>query len=1027
MAEVFISYAREDQGFARDLKAALEKLQREAWIDWRNIPDSAQWRKEIFDAIEAADNFLFIISPDSLRSWMCGQEVAHAVANRKRTVTILYHPVNHDELLPGLKEIQWINYPELGFEPAFLRLISAIDTDLDFVRGHTRWESRAKEWESRDRNDDYLLPGELLREATEWLEKAKKVKSPNPTESLKQYISASQEKKTRELQRYRELTERLEAEREQQEQGQQSLFREKQEAQRNVLQYKPEEILREAILRKIQYDLVRPVSELAPADYLQPVSLALRDRLIDRMFESDARYRHRKLKRLYYVSTEWPMGQPLRNVISGLRIEEVCKIVLGGLNVSLPEVLDSEPDLGFAGNHEVVADSFLESMATLGIPSFGYGIHQEGKLFQKVTASHVQRERLAPVSSSSNPLQIQHPEDTLSIPVYGHLDLKSDDADISRNRWTGFNIILGTPGDMPIVGYLGFTVTWLRLFTAAADFDIDVTSDSAASELSLLENYFLVACAIGDIIRRFRQEHADFDLLPSKIAIHLAGTQASLAIPELMRILLDLYSVSWDNALEITRRTITYTTREMPSDVPAQWPVSLLERVIPRHLQIIYRINHDFLSSLYGPFSDAEKLRRISLVEEGSEKKVRRSHLGIVGSHSVNGVSRRQTELLIGSLFPDLAELWPERFNNKTDGVTQRRWLTQTNPGLTDLISQTLDEQKWFTDLNRLRDLEPFSDDEGFRQAFKEVRFQNKSRLAKTLQKLTGVVLAPESIFDVHLAPIRGHKRQLLNVMRIVYDYLRIMDHKELSLVPRSYIIAGVVDPECASGTRISTLIQNVARVVNSEWNAQGLIKVIYLPNCPISLTQTIVSAADLSEQISTVGTEAFGDAGVKLAMNGAIINGTWDGANIEIAEEVGFENIYIFGLRAEEILELQRNGSYNPRERYDNDPVIREVMDALFSDRFSLGSHGLFKWVFDELLYRDDKYFHVADFPSFVEVQDSIAGDYQRGSIWWRKSILNVARIGKFSSDRTVLEYARDLWHIGPYDRANSRKDAIV
>jgi starch phosphorylase len=444
-----------------------------------------------------------------------------------------------------------------------------------------------------------------------------------------------------------------------------------------------------------------------------------------------------------------------------------------------------------------------------------------------------------------------------------------------------------------------------------------------------------------------------------------------------------------------------------------------MEKVLPRHVQIIFSINDRFLREITDlPFMNGEKLRKMSIIEEGYEKQVRMANLAIVGSHSVNGVSALHSQLLVKSLVPEFAELWPDKFNNKTNGVAPRRWLMKANPGLTDLISEALDEQKWITDLSRLRDLEPWAENENFRVSFKEVKRQNKLRLAGAIEQHLGVTVNPDSIFDVQIKRIHEYKRQLLAVMHVIHDYLQIVEHGVSPTVARTYVFAGKAAPGYWAAKQIVKLIHNVADVVNHDERVKDAIKLAFLPDYRVSLATLIIPGADLSEQISTAGMEASGTGNMKLSMNGALTVGTWDGATIEIAEEVGLENIYIFGLRAEEILEMQQKNSYNPRERYDNDPVVKEVMDALASDRFCPNEHGLFRWIFDELVHRGDKYYHIADFPSYVRVQNQISADYLNDEVWCRKAILNVARIGKFSSDRTVLEYARDIWHIGPYEK---------
>jgi starch phosphorylase len=824
-----------------------------------------------------------------------------------------------------------------------------------------------------------------------------------------------------------------------------------------LAQVRTAELLREAILRHVRYTLVRPLSELKPVDYLKPVSLAIRDRIVDRMLETESRFRHKDAKRLYYLSMEFLMGRSLGDNLSNLRIEELCGEVLAGFGVSLDEVLDSESDAGLGnGGLGRLAACFLESLATLGMPGYGYGIDYEYGLFKQEIVGGFQREKPDRWKANGTPFQIEHPEEAISIPLYGRLDSQTDANGKLKQTWINYKVVVGSPTDMPIVGYLGQTVNWLRLFTARAseDFDIDIfnrgdyihaveqkinsenisrvlypaDSAMAGKELRLVQEYFLVACAIGDIMRRFLQQHSDFELLPAKAAIQMNDTHPSLAVAELMRVLIDHHGVPFDKAWDITRNTLAYTNHTLLPEALEKWSVPLMEKVLPRHVQIIFTINERFLHSITDlPFVDGEKLRKMSIIEEGYEKHVRMANLCIVGSHSVNGVSALHSNLVTKSLVPEFAELWPEKFNNKTNGVAPRRWLMKANPGLTDLISQALDEQKWITDLSRLRDLEPFADKSDFRAAFKQVKQQNKLKLAKAIEDQLDIVVNPDSIFDVQIKRIHEYKRQLLAVMHVIHDYLQIVDHNVVPTSARTYIFAGKAAPGYWAAKQIIKLIHNVADVVNHDERVKDLTKVAFLPDYRVSLATLIIPGADLSEQISTAGMEASGTGNMKLAMNGALTIGTWDGANIEIAEEVGLDNIYIFGLRAEEILEMQQKGTYNPRERYDSDPIVKEVMDALASDRFCPNEHGLFRWIFDELVHRGDRYYHIADFPSYVEVQNQISTEYQNDDIWCRKAVLNVARIGKFSSDRTVMEYARDIWHIGPYEKSTPSAKATA
>ncbi|HZD30837.1 MAG TPA: glycogen/starch/alpha-glucan phosphorylase, partial [Candidatus Angelobacter sp.] len=748
------------------------------------------------------------------------------------------------------------------------------------------------------------------------------------------------------------------------------------------------------------------------------------------------------------LSMEFLMGRSLGDNVSNLRIEEQCRGVLAGLGVELDDVLESESDAGLGnGGLGRLAACFLESLATLGMPGYGYGIDYEYGLFKQEIVDGFQREKPDRWKANGTPFEIEHPEEAVNIPMYGRMDSQRDADGTLKQTWINYKVVLGIPSDMPIVGYLGHTVNWLRLFTARAseDFDIEIfnrgdymnaveqkiasenisrvlyPSDAAMAgkELRLVQEYFLVACAIGDIVRRFRQQHESLEQLPEKAAIQMNDTHPSLAVAELMRVLLDQEGLAFDKAWDITCRTLAYTNHTLLPEALERWSVPLMEKVLPRHVQIIFSINERFLRGINDlPFMTGEKLRKMSIIEEGYEKHIRMANLCIVGSHSVNGVSQLHSDLVVQSLVPEFAEVWPEKFNNKTNGVAPRRWLMKANPGLTDLISRTLNEQKWITDLGRLRDLEPFAEDPEFRAAFKEVKRQSKLKLADNIAEQLDVSVNPDSIFDVQIKRIHEYKRQLLAVMHVIYAYLRIVDHGAESASARTFIFAGKAAPGYWAAKQIIKLIHNVADVVNHDPRAKDAIKVAFLPDYRVSLATLIIPGADLSEQISTAGMEASGTGNMKLSMNGALTVGTWDGANIEIAEEVGLENIFIFGLRAEEIQEMQKSASYNPRERYDSDPVVKEVLDALASDRFCPSEHGLFRWIFDELVHRGDKYYHVADFPSYVEVQNEIGEAYQNDEIWSRKSILNVARIGKFSSDRTVLEYARDIWHIGPYEK---------
>ena len=822
---------------------------------------------------------------------------------------------------------------------------------------------------------------------------------------------------------------------------------------------RPAELLREAIYRHIRYTLVwRNPRELRPVELLTPVSLAVRDRIVDRMIDTEERVRRTDAKRLYYLSMEFLMGRALSDNINNLGIYDLCREVLEGFGASLDEVLSAELDAGLGnGGLGRLAACFLESLATLGMPGYGYGIDYEYGLFRQEIANGFQREKPDRWKANGTPFEIGRPDRALAIPLYGRVETGRNSHGNLRQVWTNQKIVLGVPSDMPIVGWGGETVNYLRLFSARAseDFDIEIfnrgdyiraveqkigmenisrvlyPSDSVMSgkELRLVQEYFLVACAIGDLVRRFDVEHPEknknYDEFPSKVAIQMNDTHPSLAVAELMRVFIDEKGLEWEQAWHLTQATCAYTNHTLLPEALERWSVSLMERVLPRHMQIIYGINHQFLrTTAEYAFTDPDLMRRTSIIEEGADKQVRMAHLAIVGSHAVNGVSALHSELIKTVLVPDFAKLWPERFSNKTNGVAPRPWLRKSNPELSALLTASVGE-KWITDLSLLRGMEKFVDDPGFRAKFREVKQHNKNRLTKLIYDLVGVHVDPNSLFDVQIKRIHEYKRQLLNVMRIIDQYLQVVDHGVPVQVPRTYIFAGKAAPGYWAAKQIIKLIHNVATIVNNDPHVRDSIKIAFLPDYRVSLAEVIIPGADISEQISTAGMEASGTGNMKLSMNGALTVGTYDGANIEILEEVGEENFYLFGLRAEQIEEMQRLGLYHPQEYYVGSERTKSVMDSLTSDRFSPQEPGLFRWIVDEILYRGDRYFHLADLPGYIEVNQSVDADYLDQEVWSRKAALNVARIGKFSSDRTILEYARDIWHIGPFEQPYVPKPA--
>jgi starch phosphorylase len=542
-------------------------------------------------------------------------------------------------------------------------------------------------------------------------------------------------------------------------------------------------------------------------------------------------------------------------------------------------------------------------------------------------------------------------------------------------------------------------------------------SDSIAQgrELRLLQEYFLVGCAMRDIVRRYLTQHRGFDQFPDKVAIQLNDTHPALAVAELMRTMIDHHDVPWERAWDITQATFGYTNHTLMPEALEKWPVPLLEHVLPRHMQIIYELNDRFLKNVVRRYpGDLDRMRRMSLVEEGNPKQVRMAHLSIIGSHSVNGVAALHSELVKKTLVPDFAEMFPERFNNKTNGVTHRRWLLYANPELARLIRGAIGEA-WIQDLRKLRELEPFAEDAGFQKEFLRIKKGNKQRLARIIWETTRLSAPTDFLFDIHAKRFHEYKRQLLNVMHVIHLYLRIVEDGARLSVPRLFVFAGKAAPGYAKAKLIVKLIVHVAEVVNHDARANEQLRVVFVPDYKVSLAENIIPAADLSEQISTAGMEASGTGNMKFAMNGALTIGTLDGANIEIAEEVGRENIYIFGLTAEQVQEHRKKGTYQPTELYKTNSQIRRVMDALLGDRFCAREPGAFRSLADSLLQQGDYYFHLADFESYAATQQQATTDYTKPAEWQRKAILNVARMGKFSSDRTVTEYAKEIWKIKP------------
>ncbi len=803
----------------------------------------------------------------------------------------------------------------------------------------------------------------------------------------------------------------------------------------------PVKALRSRLDHHLLYSLGRTWNDATSRDAARAAALAIRQQVIDRLIETERRYAKADAKRVYYLSIEFLLGRTLDNTLYNLGEVEAWRHTAELCGLDFDAVLEAEPDpaLGNGGLGRLAA-CFLDSMATLGLPGFGYGINYEFGLFRQRIENGHQQERPDHWTGTTSPWLLERADDVVFVPVYGRIEHTQDAEGGYNPLWLDWQLIVGVPYDMPIVGYGGRSVNVLRLFSARASDDFDMrifnTGDyvraieqkissetiskvlyppdsyDAGRELRLLQEYFLVACALRDMMRRYRRQHETFDLFPDRVAVQLNDTHPALAVPELMRLFVDECGLQWEHAWDLTERTFAYTNHTLLPEALEKWPVWLLERVLPRHLQIIYEINRRFLDAAsQRSFADAEFLRRTSIIEETEPKQVRMAHLAIIGSHSTNGVAALHSDLVKRALVPDFHRLWPDRFNNKTNGVTPRRWLLKANPQLASLITETIGSG-WITDLSRLRELEVRANDADFRQAFMAVKQSNKASLARIIRETTGVQVNPAALFDIQAKRIHEYKRQLLNALHIAHQYLGIVDEGQQLATPKVYVFAGKAAPGYHLAKLIIKLINNIAAIVNNDPRVGDQLRVAFVPDYRVSLAERIIPAADLSEQISTAGKEASGTGNMKFALNGALTIGTLDGANVEIKQEVGADNIYIFGLTVDDVEGLHRDG-YDPRAWYQTDAAIARVIDAIRDGRFSPREPDIFRPIVRRLIDEGDEYMLLADFKPYADAQSRALQDFQSQACWARKAILNTARVGFFSSDRTIAEYAREIWHV--------------
>jgi len=802
--------------------------------------------------------------------------------------------------------------------------------------------------------------------------------------------------------------------------------------------------LRGQVEQWLRYGIGKKLEEAAPHDVCRALAYALRPRLLEGLEQTEKRYAKAHAKRLYYLSAEFLIGQSLRNNLYNLDQSAEAEEVAQSFGFSLEEVLSTEPDAGLGnGGLGRLAACYLESLATQGFAGFGYGINYEFGLFQQEIHDGYQQEKPDQWLKEPSPWEIPQMDEACLIPVGGRVEHEQDNAGGYNPMWVDWKMIIGVPYDIPIAGYGGKTVNRLRLYSARASDDFDMRvfnegdyfravqqkiasetiskvlypSDSfaAGKELRLVQEYFMVACALRDIFRQFLRVSKNVEDLPQHVAIQLNDTHPSLAIAELMRVLIDEHNIPWERAWQITQATCGYTNHTLMPEALERWPLELLEKTLPRHLQIIYEINHRFLLEVSRRFpDDMARQSRMSLIEECSPPQVRMAHLAIVGSHAINGVAELHSELVKTTLVPDFYEMWPNRFTNVTNGVTHRRWLASCNPSLAGLLTKLVGPG-WETDFSRVRGLENHADSREIQQEFSLIKRANKERLSNLIRKELRLKVDPDSMFDVHIKRIHEYKRQLLNVLRVIHTYNTIVEGGVMPAVPRTVIFAGKAAPGYHMAKRIIKLIHNVANRVNEDPAVQGMLRVIFLPNYRVTLAEAIIPAADLSEQISTAGTEASGTSNMKFAMNGALTIGTLDGANVEIRESVGEENFYLFGMTTDQVAERRKN--YRSRGLYESDATLRRTVNSLLDEKFCPGEPGIFQDVFNLLVEHGDYYLHLADFHSYVEAQARADQDFLDQRRWARKAIFNVARSWRFTSDRSVREYAKSIWTMTPIE----------
>ncbi|XP_040285586.1 glycogen phosphorylase, brain form [Bufo bufo] len=803
--------------------------------------------------------------------------------------------------------------------------------------------------------------------------------------------------------------------------------------------------VRKSFNRHLHFTLVKDRNVSTPRDYYFALAHTVRDHLVGRWIRTQQYYYEKDPKRIYYLSLEFYMGRTLQNTMLNLGLQHACDEAIYQLGLDMEELEEIEEDAGLGnGGLGRLAACFLDSMATLGLAAYGYGIRYEFGIFNQRLINGWQVEEADDWLRYGNPWEKARPEYMLPVHFYGKVEHTSE-----GTKWVDTQIVLAMPYDTPVPGYKNNTVNTMRLWSAKAPNEFDLQEFNVGDyiqavldrnlaenisrvlypndnffegkELRLKQEYFVVAATLQDIIRRFKSSkfgcrdpvRTCFDTLPDKVAIQLNDTHPALAIPELMRIFIDVEGMEWDKAWDVTKRTCAYTNHTVLPEALERWPVTLFEKLLPRHLEIIYAINQKHLDDVAALYpGDMDRLRRMSIIEEGDCKRINMAHLCVIGSHAVNGVAKIHSEIVKHTVFKDFYEIEPPKFQNKTNGITPRRWLMLCNPGLSDIIAEKIGED-FVTDMSQLRKLLDFVDDESFVHDIAKVKQENKLKFSAYLEKEYKIKINPASLFDVQVKRIHEYKRQILNCLHVITLYNRIKKDPSKIFVPRTVMIGGKAAPGYHMAKMTIKLITSVANIVNNDPVVGDRLKVIYLENYRVSLAEKVIPASDLSQQISTAGTEASGTGNMKFMLNGALTIGTMDGANVEMAEEAGEENLFIFGMRVEDVEALDKKG-YNAKDYCDKIPELREAIDQIRNGRFSPREPDLFKDIVNMLMH-NDRFKVFADYEDYIKCQGKVDQLYMNLREWTKKVIKNIACSGKFSSDRTISEYATEIWGVEP------------